>query len=875
MRNRTLSVWSGVFVACLSGQLVLAGEAKVKAKPARAQESGNVAADAAVADRISLSHAPTSGSGLSTQVPEGQAASVGSDSCQTPEPIVGTGLFNFNNTTATLDGPSHVACTVFAQSQIEQDIWFCWTAPAQVCDGSYSISTCDRTTVDTRIAVYSGCGCPTDDTNLLNCRDDECETQTRLSFNPVPGQQYMIRLGRFPGPTGGTGGTGSFLLSCDLDPPCDEPLSHCQTQDQSDALNSNRTGFVTADGFTPTQSGDVNSVCWWGAYLTNNNQNCEATSTDTFRIRYFTDADGLPGSLIPGASFSQQAATLTIEPPFSTGILINGVAPEYEFHATHANVPVIGGDCYWIEITNELTGCTWFWELGLSGDGRAVQDGTVGNPPNGYTISDVIVADMAFCTNLVIAQEGDNCLPPPPPNDFCGNASPISGQGTFVVDTASATTNGPDHALCVATQEAGIGRDAWFRWTSSCAGNVVVRTCDSTTVDSKVAVYSGTTCPTAANNPVACNDDLCGDIGLQSMLVFPATVSQQFLIRVGSFPEAPGGVIGVVISCGAPNNAACGAGSSNTSCCVGTATDTGGCGEESCCELVCACDPFCCEFEWDADCAAHGLANSGCGAADLCGCAAICGNPAGGDCCSGHAPPGGCSDAACCEAVCACDPFCCDTEWDANCAGPGFVPGCGADALCTSLCTPPPPCPSGTITFVNPPHLAVDARRPHPPGNPNLREGFKVFTVTGPAGAQTSCWSVQETATFGSPNTITSAVENTPGNYTITLFRSITAGAASSIKYTPTAGAVSQGCFKSHPGNVNSDTATAPSDILQLIDNLNGVRVPPLAIWQCDLDRSNVCFPADILALIDMLNGANGFIVWNGTALPSGPAGCP
>src|SRR6185503_6957562 len=103
---------------------------------------------------------------------------------------------------------------------------------------------------------------------------------------------------------------------------------------------------------------------------TNPPVDCEATSTDTFRIRYFNDLNGLPGGAAI-ATFSQQAGTLVLTPPFSTGLLIdpNGPnpAPEYEFHATHANVPVIGGNCYWIEISNQLTGCTWFWEVGLDG----------------------------------------------------------------------------------------------------------------------------------------------------------------------------------------------------------------------------------------------------------------------------------------------------------------------------------------------------------------------------------------------------------------------------------------------------------------------------------------------------------------------------
>ncbi len=875
MHNRTWPVWGVVLATAVSGHVVWAGSPKAGFKPVRPSQNATAAtADLASADRVSSTH--VAGPGLSiapVSDSSGGVATVGSDSCQSPEAISGTGVFNFDNTTATQDGPAHADCHFFPndQSQLEKDVWFCWTAPAQVCAGTYSISTCGRTSIDTRIAVYNGCGCPTNDVNLLNCRDDECETQTRLFFDAVPGQQYMIRLGAFPGTAGGT---GNFLISCELEPPCNEPASHCQTQDQTDAINSNKTGFVAADGFTPTQSGNINSLCWWGAYLNNNNQNCEASSTDSFRVRYFTEVNGLPGTLL--ATFSQQAGTLTVEQPYSTGLLINNVAPEYEFHATHDNVAVVGGDCYWVEITNELTGCTWFWELGLSGDGRAMQDGADGNLPNGYTLSDVIVGDMAFCINLAIVPEGTGCLPAPPPNDNCANATPIGGQGTFTVDTASATQDGPAHQACLSSGQTQIGRDAWFKWTSTCTGSVVVRTCNTTTVDSKVAVYSGTACPTAASNPLACNDDLCGEAGLQSMLVFSATNNQQFLIRVGSFPEASGGVIGVAITCGAPDNAACGASSSNTSCCSGSANTTAGCGDEACCELVCACDPFCCTTEWDADCAAHGLGDSGCGAADLCGCESLCGNPNSGSCCTAHAAnQPGCNDATCCESVCACDPFCCDTEWDDNCANNGFVPGCGAHALCASLCGAASPCPSGTITFVNPPNLAVDARRPHSPGNPNLREGFKVFTVTGPVGAQNSCWSVQETATFGSPNTVSSVVENPPGTYTVTLFRAITAGAGSSIKYTPTAGAASVGCFRSHPANINSDSTASPADILHLIDHLNGIRVPPLSLWQCDLDRSGVCLPADIITEIDMLNGANGFIVWNGTPRPTGPGTCP
>jgi hypothetical protein len=48
-----------------------------------------------------------------------------------------------------------------------------------------------------------------------------------------------------------------------------------------------------------------------------------------------------------------------------------------------------------------------------------------------------------------------------------------------------------------------------------------------------------------------------------------------------------------------------------------------------------------------------------------------------------------------------------------------------------------------------------------------------------------------------------------------------------------------------------------------------------LNIWQCDIDRSDLCAPADILEEIDLLNGAGQFSVWNGTTKPVTAGICP
>ncbi len=78
-------------------------------------------------------------------------------------------------------------------------------------------------------------------------------------------------------------------------------------------------------------------------------------------------------------------------------------------------------------------------------------------------------------------------------------------------------------------------------------------------------------------------------------------------------------------------------------------------------------------------------------------------------------------------------------------------------------------------------------------------------------------------------------------------------------------------CLGYLPGDINADGQVNPSDILYLIDNLNGVVQPSSPIWQTDINRSGSAEPSDILRLIDLLNGAGAFIPWNGASLPACP----
>jgi hypothetical protein len=208
------------------------------------------------------------------------------------------------------------------------------------------------------------------------------------------------------------------------------------------------------------------------------------------------------------------------------------------------------------------------------------------------------------------------------------------------------------------------------------------------------------------------------------------------------------------------------------------------------------------------------------------------------------------------------DGWCCLVEWDQVCAEE-------ARLLCTASC------PADSVTWIDPPDGVIDARQPHSPNDAEALQGIETFLVAGPGGgADACCWELCETDFGGhAPNAILDVEDNGDETYTIRLERPITASAVTTLTYR---GGDRTGTFVAHPGNVDGDANAAPSDILALIDCLNGLEDScPWAVYSCDIDHDGVCAPADILRLIDLLNGAGAFESWNGTALPEAQDICP
>jgi len=451
------------------------------------------------------------------------------DNCANATLVIGTGSFAYNTSEATTDGLAHPACNFFGQSQIERDVWFRWRAPATAI---FVADTCTGTSVDTKLAVYTNTTCPPGNGAVLGCNDDACSVQSRVTFNAVNGQDYLIRVGVYPGKPGGTGTLRVLYQSGQI--LCTYPAANCQPRNNADAYFAN--GPAVADDFTPKNNGFISGLCFYGTYF-NGLTGC--TATDQFTITYYDNLAGSPGTEIRRFVPGQYTKT----GPVATGQVINGSLPEYGYTITHAGVQVFADQCYWVEIVNNLPSppqgdCAWYWEKGNNGNSIAFQ---------GMTRIDT---DLAFCINLQLDPATECQTDDAPPNDSCSGAIPVfcnSGISSEVNDNLFATTavTDPDFTCRIEGSDQGVGT-MWYRFTPS-QTSARISVCGNTSGDTLLALYSGT-CSNLTQ--IACDDDACG---LRSQFCATGlTPGQQYYIQFATFDEASRGPYQISVTCPCP-----------------------------------------------------------------------------------------------------------------------------------------------------------------------------------------------------------------------------------------------------------------------------------------------------------------------------------
>ena len=135
--------------------------------------------------------------------PVGMPCFMISDDCDDPTDIISwtstSGLVDFNGTFATTAGWGQVPT-----GGIDGDMWFMYSATQT---GITIVDTCASTSLvgNTKIAAWSGTpSCPIDST-LLAVNDDYCGLNSRIEFQVVAGQSYLLQVGSSPGTVGGPG----------------------------------------------------------------------------------------------------------------------------------------------------------------------------------------------------------------------------------------------------------------------------------------------------------------------------------------------------------------------------------------------------------------------------------------------------------------------------------------------------------------------------------------------------------------------------------------------------------------------------------------------------------------------------------------------
>lgn len=123
------------------------------------------------------------------------------DDCLFPTPILlGPTPYNTLACTTGLQGQAEALCNYGGSIVIERDAWFTWTDGGG--GGCTKVSVCGGT-IDSKIAIYAGSGCPGG--SAISCNDDACGSGSSTAFIAAPGATYTIQLGSYTGSLGSTG----------------------------------------------------------------------------------------------------------------------------------------------------------------------------------------------------------------------------------------------------------------------------------------------------------------------------------------------------------------------------------------------------------------------------------------------------------------------------------------------------------------------------------------------------------------------------------------------------------------------------------------------------------------------------------------------
>ncbi len=195
-----------------------------------------------------------------------------------------------------------------------------------------------------------------------------------------------------------------------------------------------------------------------------------------------------------------------------------------------------------------------------------------GDPTGGCCVgTSCTVVTQSECGGLGGSYLGDgtNCAGDPcgggggGDGDSCGDAV-VASEGGNAFDTSSMSDSGygdPDESQCDGTYLDWDGSpDFWFVWTPGADGTASFSTCDTSSYDTSMVLYEGTSCSSLSQ--IACNGDYADSSGCQAYhsQIDGVTVSsgQSYYIRLGGWLGAAGaGTLTIDADLGTPMEGAC------------------------------------------------------------------------------------------------------------------------------------------------------------------------------------------------------------------------------------------------------------------------------------------------------------------------------
>ncbi len=332
--------------------------------------------------------------------------------------------------------------------------------------------------------------------------------------------------------------SGGFLVSVDV-----TDLGSATSLTASDDQNSS-TQTVSSTGqytFGPYTNGTSVIIT-----LTNDqDSNCVVNSAVLTRL-----------DCPPANDECENPLELTVNPDFNCGIVTQGTLAGATASAVTDNGAGNPDDDVWftfvatetshrVSILNVTGTPTDMVHEVLSGDCSGltsvlVSDANTSNPSGLIPGNTYYVRVFSFATGGTPSTSFNVCVgtpPPPPANDDCSGAVPMSAGTDFASGSMEATTGGATGTAGVPAPGCGsyLGGDVWYSVVVPDTGNLTVETGAAqgiTTFDSAIALYSG---DCGSMTLISCDDDGAATDAFSKLVLTNRTPGEVIYIRIWEY----------------------------------------------------------------------------------------------------------------------------------------------------------------------------------------------------------------------------------------------------------------------------------------------------------------------------------------------------